>query len=161
MGRLPKVKAADIARAAGVSRAAISKNKRLKRNPDGTINARASIRAMEATENSRARKEAALAGLRELELAQKSGQVIDIDEAAAAWANAGKCLRDAFISMPNRVAPELAALTDARQIREVLRDHVRRILTNLPEQIHNLEGRAKQEQQTGEPKNRQRKDTQR
>jgi len=82
------------------------------------------------------RKETALATLRELELAEKQGAVIPIEVAVAAWATVGQTVRDGLLSLPERVAPEVAALTDARQIRDLLRDEIRKILANMPEHIH-------------------------
>lgn len=82
------------------------------------------------------RKESALATLREIELSEKQGKLIEVDAAATLWASVGQIIRDGLLSLPERIAPELAALTDQRQVRDQLRDELRKVLANFPDAIH-------------------------
>lgn len=83
------------------------------------------------------RKESALADLRQLEHRQKSGELIEVAVAERFVAEIGSTFRDALLSLPERFAAQLAAMTLQIEIRDLLRAEVRRILTNLPTQIRN------------------------
>jgi hypothetical protein len=80
------------------------------------------------------RKETAIANLRELELAEKRGDLVSRKEAEAAWENASVCLRDGILSVPDRIALQLEGRT-AREIREMMMTELRRALELASSQI--------------------------
>lgn len=82
------------------------------------------------------RKESALANLRELEHRQKIYELVSVDEQAKVWAGVAQTVRDGFLALPELLAPELAALTDPRQVRDRLDSELRAVLANLPERIN-------------------------
>src|SRR3954452_11972608 len=100
MGRPRKIKASHLANAAGVSPAAISKSRLLTHNLDGSIDVDASIETVASLEVSQARKEAALAEIREMERDQMRGNLVDVGEMECSWATVGRVLRDAFLALP-------------------------------------------------------------
>lgn len=147
----------ELAAKAGTS-SALAGRKRRRGKTDSEIITEAQIRrdiaacAAEPVEGesfaaAQRRKESALADLRQLEHRQKSAELVDVRRMELAWAAAGQTLRDAFLALPEQVAPQLAALSDARQVRDILRSEVHKILSNLPGQIRNgSEGRKGQTQ---------------
>jgi hypothetical protein len=66
----------------------------------------------------RVRKETALSKLRELQLAQLEGQLLDARQVEAVWAAELVKVRDAVLAIPSRVAPEFA---DARRAEAIVR----------------------------------------
>lgn len=78
------------------------------------------------------RKEVALADLRELELAQKSGQLVEVTTAALYLANATKAVQNQLLSIPDKTAPLLAAVTDVRECRDLVLKEIREALELLP-----------------------------
>lgn len=94
--------------------------------------------AVETYADAQRRKESALANLRELEHRQKLGDLVDVSVEERAWAEAGQTLRDGLLAMPEKIAPILAALTDARQVRDALKAEIRSVLENLTEKIGNV-----------------------
>lgn len=120
------------ASAAAIKRERDARNKQITRPPHR-------LRKQNSAEPfvfSQARKEAALADLRELEYREKRGTLIDVNEAAKAWASVAQIVRENVMGIPDRIAQELAALTDAKQVRERLLAELRLVLTNLPAQLH-------------------------
>jgi hypothetical protein len=80
------------------------------------------------------RKETAIANLRELELAEKRGDLVSRKEAESAWENASVCLRDGILSVPDRIALQLEGRT-AREIREMMMTELRKALELASSQI--------------------------
>jgi hypothetical protein len=70
--------------------------------------------------NSRSRREAAEAELAEIELAEKTGQVIAVKAVESVWAQALASMREHLLQVRARLAPLLAAETDAFQIDQML-----------------------------------------
>ena len=68
----------------------------------------------------RARKETALADLRELELATKRKELVAASEVDAEWRSLLGAVRSGMLAVPSRVAPELVTLTDERQIEDAI-----------------------------------------
>jgi phage terminase Nu1 subunit (DNA packaging protein) len=66
----------------------------------------------------RTRKEAALASLRELQLAEARGELVKASEVARTWNNAVVRLRNAVLSIPARVATRFP---DSRHAEAILR----------------------------------------
>ena len=79
----------------------------------------------------RARRERAEATMAELKLAEQRGEVIRVDAIRAALAGVLSQCRDAFMALPARLAPVLAAETDAGRVHRVLSDEVHRVLVDL------------------------------
>jgi len=70
----------------------------------------------EAYNDARTRREAAEADLAELNLAKELGRVIDRDRAVAITVSAFRLLRDGGMVMGRKLASQLAAMTDSREI---------------------------------------------
>ena len=83
----------------------------------------------------RRRKEAALAELREIEIAEKRGELIDVAQMEQAWSTVGQTIRDNLLGMPDKLTPMLAAMTDKKQIRSYLMSEFQQLLTALPARI--------------------------
>ena len=90
----------------------------------------------ESLADSVARKESALASLRQLELSTKRGELVDVASMEEVWFTVGRVVRDNFLGLPDRLAPTLAAMSNAREIRNYLMEHFRQLLTALPAEIH-------------------------
>lgn len=83
----------------------------------------------------RRRKEVALAELRELELAQRKGKLIDADQVASHWAAAGGKIRDAVLRIPDKCAAAVIAATDATEARGILLAECEAILRTLHDDL--------------------------
>jgi hypothetical protein len=70
--------------------------------------------------NSRSRREAAEAELAEIELAEKTGQVIQVKVVEAVWGQALGATREHLLQLRARLAPLLAAEADAFKIEQLL-----------------------------------------
>jgi hypothetical protein len=105
--------------------------------PERVNGAKSPDEQVESFAEAQRRKESALANLRELEIREKIGELVDVGEMERAWATAGQTLRDGFLALPEQIAPQLAALTDKIEVRDLLRGEIRKILGNLPTQIRN------------------------
>lgn len=70
--------------------------------------------------NSRSRREAAEAELAEIELAEKTGQVIQVKAVEAVWSQALGATREHLLQVRARLAPMLAAESDPFKIEQLL-----------------------------------------
>lgn len=70
--------------------------------------------------SSRSRREAAEAELAEIELAEKTGEVIAVKAVEAVWAQALRTFREHLLQLRARLAPVLAAETDAFAVDQLL-----------------------------------------
>lgn len=133
--------AAAIARECGLSRQRVSillreghspgsiirRQRRKAEAADGHNAAGTRPRRSESLLRSRSRKEAALASLRELELRQKQGELVERDQVLAELASAIVWVRDSFLFLPSRLRDQcngqsgavVEALFDG-EIRQVL-----------------------------------------
>lgn len=82
-------------------------------------------------EQQRARKDAAQADKLEMDLAERRGQLLAADDAEAEWTKAIMAIRAGVLSLPTRVAEELARMKDPRKIKERLRQEAYEILQEL------------------------------
>jgi phage terminase Nu1 subunit (DNA packaging protein) len=73
--------------------------------------------------------------LRKLEYETKSGKVIPADEVKIKWFTLGRQIRDKLLGMPAKMAPQLAALSDTREVRELLETEIIAILRSVQEEI--------------------------
>ena len=69
------------------------------------------------------------AKLRRLEFETRSGKLIPADEVKVQWFKLGRQIRDKLLGMPAKLAPQLAALSDMREVRELLDAEIEAILT--------------------------------
>ena len=81
--------------------------------------------------DNKTRREGTLADLAALELARKSGELVEFKRVEEVAFAAGRLLRDTVLGLPTRLAPELAAMTDAFQIEIRMRDELRQIFAGL------------------------------
>jgi hypothetical protein len=94
--------------------------------------------------DSKARTEAAIAGLKELELAERQGKLIDRERYERAAYGMGRVLRDALVTtFPTKHAPGLAAIVDPwileRELRNRLREALDTLATTKPEDLEGVE----------------------
>jgi phage terminase Nu1 subunit (DNA packaging protein) len=80
------------------------------------------------------RKENALADLREMELRTKRGELVDVGEVKAAWAEIGVAIRDAVLRLPSRICERLS-VEIRRDVLPVAQEEARAILTALSDRI--------------------------
>jgi phage terminase Nu1 subunit (DNA packaging protein) len=76
----------------------------------------------------RIRKEAALASLRELQLAEKRGRLLDAGQVEAAWSEQIGRIRAAVLRIPSRVALQFA---DPHRAEEIVRQECELVLRTL------------------------------
>jgi hypothetical protein len=72
---------------------------------------------------------------RKLDFEAKSGKLISADEVKVAWFQIVRQVRDKLLAMPTKLAPQLAALSDVREVRELLDTEIAATLRNLQEDI--------------------------
>lgn len=84
-------------------------------------------------ETAKARKEWALAELRELELAQKRGELVPVAEVAAHFRKQTAAAKDRIMLVAHRVAGQLAVETDEHEVRLLLEDELRKALREVAE----------------------------
>ena len=77
------------------------------------------------------RKEKALADLRELEVAQKSGALVPLDQAVLAGANMAQLTRQRMMTIPNTLAAICAASTDEREVKDIIDAEILKQLQHL------------------------------
>lgn len=80
---------------------------------------------------SRARRERTEADLADLRLAEQRGQLVRAADIRAAQSRKLASLRDALLQLPARLAPLLAAETDAGRIDELLQQELAQVLAQL------------------------------
>jgi phage terminase Nu1 subunit (DNA packaging protein) len=75
------------------------------------------------------------ARLRKLEYETKSGKLIRTDEVKVQWFKSARQIRDKLLAVPAKLAPQLAALTEVRAVRELLDVEIEGILRGLQDDI--------------------------
>ena len=75
------------------------------------------------------------ARLRKLEYETKSGKLIPTDEVKVVWFKQARQIRDKLLAVPAKLAPQLAALGEARAVRELLDAEIEGILRGLQDDI--------------------------
>jgi phage terminase Nu1 subunit (DNA packaging protein) len=88
----------------------------------------------------RARKETALAELRELELRRQKGELVPQASVDKEAFETGRIVRDALLRMPDRLAGLFAAETDPRKIHALMTKEIRQVLEALSQPEEVLEG---------------------
>jgi hypothetical protein len=88
---------------------------------------------------SKARTEAAVAALKELELAEREGRVIEKEGVKTAARETGKQIQKALVDVfPSRVAVDVAAITDPWAVECFLRDQMRAELESISRTVRTL-----------------------
>jgi phage terminase Nu1 subunit (DNA packaging protein) len=77
---------------------------------------------------SRARREQAEADMAEMRAAELAGQLVSAERVRLAASRMARMLRDAVLGVPSRIAPTIAAETDAHLIEQALLASLRRAL---------------------------------
>jgi hypothetical protein len=75
------------------------------------------------------------AKLRKLDFETRSGKLIPSDEVKVKWFTLARQIRDKLLAMPAKLAPQLAALNDVREVRELLDTEITVLLRALQEEI--------------------------
>jgi hypothetical protein len=83
------------------------------------------------------RRELAMAQIAEIELAEKEGKLVSIEEIRKAGFEAARITRDSLINIPNRIADELVSLTDRDAVHSLLTNQIYEALASL-ERIENV-----------------------
>lgn len=88
--------------------------------------------------DARSRREHIEAELKQIELDEKRGRLVVAAEVVAVVADASTTLRAQLESMPDRLAPMLATVTDEQQIRAVLADEVEMVLSGMADRFNEM-----------------------
>jgi len=80
------------------------------------------------------------AKLKKLEYETRIGKLVPTDEVSIKWFTLGRQIRDRVLGIASKLAPQLAAETDVRRVREILDAEITLALKGLAEEIRN--GRA-------------------
>jgi hypothetical protein len=94
-----------------------------------------SKRAGETYAAAQARKESALASLRQLELLRKRDVLIPKEAAETEIASICTAIRDAMLGLPTKLCSRLASMTDEKEITKYLRLEIRAELTRVSKQL--------------------------
>ena len=71
------------------------------------------------------------ARLRKLEYDLRVGKLVEAEVVTQRWSAILRVITERVLAWPNRIAPELAAITDERRVREVVMLEARTLLDNL------------------------------
>ncbi len=83
----------------------------------------------------RRRKEVALARLREMEADEKAGKLIATDRVKDAWVKILSAVKTAVLRMPDKLAPQMATISDACEARAALLAECEAVLKGLHDEI--------------------------
>lgn len=81
--------------------------------------------------DARTRRETAEASRAELDLQKQSGSLVERDRVREAAYRTGRMMRDALLSVPTRLAPELSGITDAWEIERRMTAALRQVLDDM------------------------------
>ena len=96
---------------------------------------RADRQAKTSTNEARRRKEVALARLREMESDEKAGKLISADRVKNVWVKVLATVKAGVLRMPDKLAPQMAAVSDAREARAALLVECEAVLKGLHDEI--------------------------
>lgn len=99
--------------------------------------------------NARADRERAQASLVQLDLDERNGKLIDRAKVIAAASSSHRILRDAILSIPDRIASQLAAESDTVATHRMLEDELRAVLDHLAELLLNIDPPAPRRRAAG------------
>ena len=116
-----RISAASVAEKAGISPQNVNRRRRRGESDESIIHNRHETAPKDETLiDAQLRKESALANLRELEYAQKQGDLIPVRDALNAWSVLVQLVRTKIGGMANACADQLAAITDPTEVRMFL-----------------------------------------
>jgi hypothetical protein len=75
------------------------------------------------------------ARLRKLEYETRSGKFLQADEVKVTWFKIARQIRDKMLALPSKLAPQLAALGDLKEIRDLLDAEITATLRALQEEL--------------------------
>ena len=75
------------------------------------------------------------AKLRRLEFETRSGKFLLADDVKVKWFGLSRTIRDKALALPAKLAPQLAALSDVREVRDLLEAEVTAFLRGVQEEI--------------------------
>jgi len=81
--------------------------------------------------DSRAARESYLARLAKLEFEERSGKLVDADDVRAQVFALGRRMRDAMVTLPDRLAPVLVGQSDQAVIHKLLTEEILSVLSEL------------------------------
>lgn len=124
-------------RAQDAPRVKLATSDRMDENPtqEGAADAGASARGPNYA-NSRALREAYAARLAKLDFELRSGKLVEIDQMKIEAFKIHRRVRDAVLNIPDRCAPQLAAMTDAGEIHAYLLEEIVQALRQLSADIY-------------------------
>ena len=96
---------------------------------------RADKSAKVSANEARRRKEVALARLREIEVAERTRQLLSAAEVRSAWVTVAGKIRDAVLRIPDKCAPAVTAAADVMEARAILAAECEAILKVLSSDI--------------------------
>src|SRR5581483_8050433 len=76
------------------------------------------------------------AKLRRLEFESKQGKLVEAEIVKQRWAAILVVLKERILAVPDKLAPELTALTDERQVRDALKREMHALLKTLQSEAH-------------------------
>lgn len=79
------------------------------------------------------RKAIAAAGLAELALAQKRGELVPVVDVQRAWYGLVRASRDRLLGLPDRISADIASMADQHEVRVYLDREIRGALAELTE----------------------------
>jgi hypothetical protein len=85
----------------------------------------------------RLEKERALAGLRQLELGKRRGELAEVAAVTRGIEDATAEARNALLSLPDRISEQLAVEADPHRVHVLLTEHLEQVLSDL---AHRLNG---------------------
>lgn len=85
----------------------------------------------ETLEEAKTRKEAALASLHELELAEKTGRLLDAEKVTEWWVRMITNAKTKILAIPTKAAPLVIGCKSPAQAKDVLEQHIHEALTEL------------------------------
>lgn len=121
-------------------RARLDEDRALQEWADNTIPAKNRIKSAAEVEGvsyaeSRAKRESYNAELARLELEEKQGTLVDAEVVKKQAFAVARQVRDGMLNIPDRVAAEMAALTDQFEVHRRLTEEIRKaLMTALPEE---------------------------
>ncbi|MGH8605357.1 MAG: hypothetical protein ACREXR_21980, partial [Gammaproteobacteria bacterium] len=88
------------------------------------------------------------AALAELRHAQLIGRLVDVEDVKRESFACVRAVRDAFLVLPDRLAPSLASEGDARKVHEILSNEIEQVLLGL---VKDFQGEEKQASEAPTP----------
>lgn len=81
------------------------------------------------------RRAVAIAKLRELELKEKQGRLIDRTQVERTWFEHARLIRDGILSIPDRLSALMASISDPHKVHQLLDSELRKALSEVADSI--------------------------